>query len=127
MGCRAHAKEMNNMIKTQFVPRNKVAVTAFVVCAGAGAAATAAFGHLAPVVAGVLVGLYFLFAIQVVQPWERVALMRLGRYVGLRGPGFFHIVPVIETISPIVDQRVRVHSVSAESTLTRDTVPVNVD
>jgi len=93
----------------------------------AGAAASAAFHNPAPVIAGLLVGLYLLFAIQVVQPWERVALMRLGRYVGLRGPGFFHIVPVIESISPIVDQRVRVHSVSAESTLTRDTVPVNVD
>ena len=115
------------MAKTQIVPRNRVAVTAFVVCAGAGAVASAASNHAAPVIAGVIIGLYFLFAIQVVQPWERVALMRLGRYVGLRGPGFFHIVPVIESISPIVDQRVRVHSVSAESTLTRDTVPVNVD
>jgi regulator of protease activity HflC (stomatin/prohibitin superfamily) len=102
-------------------------VTAFVVCVGAGAAASAAFHNPAPVIAGLLVGLYLLFAIQVVQPWERVALMRLGRYVGLRGPGLFHIVPVLETTSPIVDQRVRVHSVSAESTLTRDTVPVNVD
>ena len=115
------------MARTQVVPRNRVAVTAFVVCVGAGAAASAAFHNPAPVIAGLLVGLYLLFAIQVVQPWERVALMRLGRYVGLRGPGFFHIVPVIESISPIVDQRVRVHSVSAESTLTRDTVPVNVD
>jgi regulator of protease activity HflC (stomatin/prohibitin superfamily) len=115
------------MAKTQVVPRNRVAVTAFVVCVGAGAAASAAFHNPAPVIAGLLVGLYLLFAIQVVQPWERVALMRLGRYVGLRGPGFFHIVPVLETTSPIVDQRVRVHSVSAESTLTRDTVPVNVD
>jgi regulator of protease activity HflC (stomatin/prohibitin superfamily) len=118
---------MNDMARTQVVPRNRVAVTAFVVCVGAGAAASAAFHNPAPVIAGLLVGLYLLFAIQVVQPWERVALMRLGRYVGLRGPGFFHIVPVIESISPIVDQRVRVHSVSAESTLTRDTVPVNVD
>jgi regulator of protease activity HflC (stomatin/prohibitin superfamily) len=59
--------------------------------------------------------------------WEKVALFRLGRYVGLRGPGLFHIVPVLETLSPYVDQRVRVASVSAESTLTRDTVPVNVD
>ena len=115
------------MARTQVVPRNRVAVTAFVVCVGAGAAASAAFHNPAPVIAGLLVGLYLLFAIQVVQPWERVALMRLGRYVGLRGPGFFHIVPVLETTSPIVDQRVRVHSVSAESTLTRDTVPVNVD
>jgi regulator of protease activity HflC (stomatin/prohibitin superfamily) len=115
------------MAKIQALPRNRVAVTAFVVCTGVGFAVTALTNHPAPVVVGALIGLYFLFAIQVVQPWERVALMRLGRYVGLRGPGFFHIVPVIETISAIVDQRVRVHSVTAESTLTRDTVPVNVD
>jgi regulator of protease activity HflC (stomatin/prohibitin superfamily) len=118
---------MKDMAKIQAIPRNRVAVTAFVVFTGAGAAASAAFHQVAPVIAGTLVGMYFLFAIQVVQPWERVAMMRLGRYVGLRGPGFFHIIPVIETISAIVDQRVRVHSVSAESTLTRDTVPVNVD
>jgi regulator of protease activity HflC (stomatin/prohibitin superfamily) len=115
------------MAKTQVVPRNRVAVTAFVVCLGAGAAASAATHLPWPVIPGLLIGLYLLFAIQVVQPWERVALMRMGRYVGLRGPGFFPIVPVIETTSAIVDQRVRVHSVSAESTLTRDTVPVNVD
>lgn len=53
--------------------------------------------------------------------------MRLGKYVGLRGPGLFTIIPVIETLSPYVDHGVRVASVSAESTLTRDTVPVNVD
>jgi regulator of protease activity HflC (stomatin/prohibitin superfamily) len=74
-----------------------------------------------------LVGLYFLFAIKIVRQWERVAVLRLGRYVGLRGPGFCHIVPIVETLSPYVDQRVRVASVSAESALTRDTVPVNVD
>ncbi len=102
-------------------------VTSFVVCVGAGALASAFINRPYPAVIGTLIGLYFLFAIQVVQPWERVALMRLGRYVGLRGPGFFHMVPVLETISAIVDQRVRVHSVTAESTLTRDTVPVNVD
>ena len=56
-----------------------------------------------------------------------MALLRLGRYVGLRGPGLFHIIPVIDTLSPFVDQRVRVADVTAESTLTRDTVPVNVD
>src|SRR6185312_14393492 len=70
---------------------------------------------------------YFLFAIKIVRQWEKVAVLRLGRYVGLRGPGMCHIVPIFETLSPYVDQRVRVASVSAESTLTRDTVPVNVD
>jgi regulator of protease activity HflC (stomatin/prohibitin superfamily) len=71
--------------------------------------------------------MYLLFAIKVIQQWEKVAVLRLGRYTGLRGPGLFHIIPVIETMSQFVDQRVRVASVSAESTLTRDTVPANVD
>lgn len=79
------------------------------------------------VIAGILVGAYFLFAIKVIDQWEKVALLRFGRYRGLRGPGVFLIVPVIDKLSLYVDQRVRVTTVSAESTLTRDTVPVNVD
>lgn len=73
------------------------------------------------------VGLYLLFAIQVADQWEKVAVLRLGRYAGLRGPGLFHVIPVIEKLSRYVDQRVRVSVVTAESALTRDTVPVNVD
>jgi len=99
----------------------------FVICLLAGGIVTAATKSPAGVIAGAAVGVYFLFAIKVVQQWEKVAVLRLGRYVGLRGPGLFHIIPIIETLSPYVDQRVRVASVSAESTLTRDTVPVNVD
>ena len=80
-----------------------------------------------PMLAGILVGIYFLFAIRVVDQWEKVAVLRLGRYRGLRGPGLILIIPVFEKLSRFVDQRVRVTTVSAESTLTRDTVPVNVD
>jgi regulator of protease activity HflC (stomatin/prohibitin superfamily) len=75
----------------------------------------------------VVLGLYFLFSIRVVKQWERVAVLRFGRYIGMREPGVFFIIPVVDSLSPIVDQRVRVAAVSAESTLTRDTVPVNVD
>jgi regulator of protease activity HflC (stomatin/prohibitin superfamily) len=75
----------------------------------------------------VLAGIYFLFAIKVADQWERVAVLRLGKYIGLRGPGAFHMIPIVDRLSRYVDQRVRVSSVSAESTLTRDTVPVNVD
>jgi regulator of protease activity HflC (stomatin/prohibitin superfamily) len=78
-------------------------------------------------IGSVLVGIYFLFAIKVVDQWEKVALLRFGHYRGLRGPGAFLIVPVIDSLSRYVDQRVRVTTVSAESALTRDTVPVNVD
>jgi hypothetical protein len=80
-----------------------------------------------PIVSGAILGLYFLFSIKVVNQWEKVAVLRLGRYLGLRGPGMVFIIPVVDTLSQFVDQRVRVTSVSAESSLTRDTVPVNVD
>jgi regulator of protease activity HflC (stomatin/prohibitin superfamily) len=106
---------------------NGVALLLFVICVLAGVAAAQAIHHPWPAFSGILVGLYFLFAIKIVRQWEKVAVLRLGRYVGLRGPGMCHIVPILETLSPYVDQRVRVASVSAESTLTRDTVPVNVD
>jgi regulator of protease activity HflC (stomatin/prohibitin superfamily) len=94
---------------------------------GAGAAASALFGVLWPAILGVLAGIYCLFAIKVAQQWEKVAVLRLGRYSGLRGPGMFYIVPVVDRLSRFVDQRVRAASVTAESTLTRDTVPVNVN
>jgi regulator of protease activity HflC (stomatin/prohibitin superfamily) len=106
---------------------NGVAATAFVVCFAAGVVATAVINKPAPAIAGAFVGLYFLYAIKVVRQWEKVALLRLGRYIGLRGPGLFVIVPILETLSPFIDQRVRVANVTAESTLTRDTVPVDVD
>jgi regulator of protease activity HflC (stomatin/prohibitin superfamily) len=113
--------------KVESVPLNRVAVTLFVVFVGAGAGISALIHNRASLIVGGVIGIYLLFAIKVVQQWEKVALLRLGRYVGLRGPGWFHVVPVFETISHYIDQRVRVHSVTAESTLTRDTVPVNVD
>jgi len=106
---------------------NGVALLLFVVCTLAGLAVSQAIHRPAVAIGGILAGLYFLFAIKVVRQWEKVAVLRLGRYVGLRGPGLCHIVPIMDTLSPYVDQRVRVASVSAESTLTRDTVPVNVD
>ena len=115
---------MEKYLLTKF---NGVALLSFAVFLSAGIAAAQATHQQTWAVSGALVGLYFLFAIKVVRQWEKVAVLRLGRYVGLRGPGLCHIIPIFETLSPYVDQRVRVASVSAESTLTRDTVPVNVD
>ena len=103
------------------------AVAVFLVFLAAGLALAAVFGNRLPMFAGGLAGLYFLLAIKVADQWEKVAVLRLGRYIGLRGPGMFLIVPIIDRLSRRVDQRVRVASVTAESTLTRDTVPVNVD
>jgi regulator of protease activity HflC (stomatin/prohibitin superfamily) len=115
------------MQRTINAPVNPPSVAAFMLFAMAGAIACGLTEQPWPAAAGAVVGLYFLFAIKVVKQWEKVAVLRLGRYIGLRGPGIFMIVPIVDSLSAYVDQRVRVASVSAESTLTRDTVPVNVD
>lgn len=106
---------------------NNVGLTVLGLCIGLGVLVGKLTNIPLFMVAGGLAGLYFLFAIVVVDQWEKVAVLRFGRYRGLRGPGLFLIIPIAETLSRYVDQRVRVTTVSAESTLTRDTVPVNVD
>jgi regulator of protease activity HflC (stomatin/prohibitin superfamily) len=106
---------------------NHVGVLVFLVCVGSGIAIAELVRSPVPIFAGSLIGAYFLLAIRVVDQWEKVAVLRFGRFRELRGPGIFLIIPVLETLSRYVDQRVRVTTVSAESTLTRDTVPVNVD
>src|ERR1700676_939217 len=115
------------MAKIRMNEVSGLALLLFVISIVMALAVSQAVRHPAPAIFGALVGVYLLFAIKVVRQWEKVAVLRLGRYVGLRGPGVFHIIPIVETLSPYVDQRVRVANVSAESTLTRDTVPVNVD
>jgi SPFH domain / Band 7 family len=99
----------------------------FVICLAIGFGPSVYFNNPAPILVGGAIGLYFLFAIKVAEQWQKAAVLRLGRYIGLRGPGMFFIIPVVDSISQYVDQRVRVTDVKAESALTRDTVPVNVD
>jgi regulator of protease activity HflC (stomatin/prohibitin superfamily) len=104
-----------------------IGIALLVLVATAGTIVSALVNRRAPVVASMLLGVYLMFAIKVADQWEKCAVLRLGRYRGLRGPGIFHIIPVVETISRFIDQRVRVTDVTAESALTKDTVPVNVD
>ena len=103
-----------------------VGVAAFVISVGLSLIPTVRYNRPWAIL-GIIVGLYLLFSIRIAEQWQKAAVLRLGRYVGLRGPGIFFIVPVIDAISLYVDQRVRVTDVKAESALTRDTVPVNVD
>lgn len=99
----------------------------FFLCLATGVTATVVTQRPWPILIALPVAFYLMFAIKVANQWEKVAVLRLGRYRGLRGPGFFMIVPVIDTLTRYIDQRVRVTDVTAESALTRDTVPVNVD
>src|SRR5690349_9282219 len=98
-----------------------VATALLFISVAIGVALSAVTRNPVPGVIGVIVGLYLLLSIRVADQWEKVAVLRLGRYAGLRGPGPFFIVPIIDKLSRSVDQRVRVASVTAESTLTRDT------
>ncbi len=106
---------------------NNVGVALFVVLVATGAMTTQLTANPGFAIVGGLAGVYFLYSIRVASQWEKIAVLRFGKYTGLRGPGLFHIIPIVDTVSRTVDQRVRVANVSAESTLTRDTVPVNVD
>ncbi|HMA18519.1 MAG TPA: slipin family protein [Thermoanaerobaculia bacterium] len=78
-------------------------------------------------IASIIVGVLLLFGLKIARQWERAVVLRFGKFAGLRGPGLFGIFPIVETVSHLIDQRVRVTDVTAESALTRDTVPVNVD
>jgi regulator of protease activity HflC (stomatin/prohibitin superfamily) len=74
-----------------------------------------------------LIGLYLLFAVKVADQWEKAIVLRFGRFVGLRGPGLFSIIPIVDRVPVWIDHRVMVTPFSAEKTLTKDTVPVDVD
>ncbi|MHC4561053.1 MAG: slipin family protein [Planctomycetota bacterium] len=67
------------------------------------------------------------FGIKIANQWERAVVLRLGRFRSLKGPGPFFIIPIIESVVRSVDMRIRSTDFSSESTLTKDTVPVNVD
>ena len=66
-------------------------------------------------------------SMRIADQWEHAEVLRMGKFQGLKGPGVFFILPIIDSVSAYVDQRVRVSSFKAEQTLTKDTVPVNVD
>lgn len=114
-------------VDANYHPVSHIGVAVCLLIVLAGVLVTKLIDHPAPALTAMVIGVYFLFAIKVANQWEKVAVLRLGRYLGLRGPGLFVIIPVVDTLSRYVDQRVRVTDVTAESALTRDTVPVNVD
>ena len=87
------------------------------------------FNFISPVVllGGLLFFILLSVSIRVADQWERAVVLRMGKFQGLKGPGPFLIVPIIDQVSMYIDQRVRVSAFKAEQTLTKDTVPVNVD
>jgi regulator of protease activity HflC (stomatin/prohibitin superfamily) len=105
------------------------ALTAGLIVGGglAGALYLAGAPPIAAGVAGLALLLLVTATIKYTDQWEKAVVLRLGRYRGLRGPGYFAIVPVLDRVAYTIDQRIRTSAFGAESCLTRDTVPVNVD
>jgi len=106
---------------------NVVAIGMLLVPLLLGVLATVFTGGPAGAIVGLLLGLLLGQSPKVARQWERAVVLRLGRFVGLRGPGLFWIVPFIDSVSTWIDQRVITTAFAAEETLTSDTVPVNVD
>jgi len=78
-------------------------------------------------VALIIISLLIGASIKIADQWEKAVVLRMGKFNGLKGPGLFFIIPIIDQVSTYIDQRVRVTEFRAEQTLTKDTVPVNVD
>src|SRR6266849_4228046 len=120
--------ETRSSLPAANAPRlNVVSALAFLLPLAAGGLMTLTTLNPAGAIVGFLLGLFLAQSPKIARQWERAVVLRLGKFVGLRGPGLFWIVPFVDSISTWVDQRVITTSFAAEETLTSDTVPVNVD
>ena len=120
--------ETRSNLPSLSAPRlNFVSVVAFLAPVLFGALSTLLTWNPAGAIVGVLLGLLLAQSPKIARQWERAVVLRLGKYVGLRGPGLFWIVPFVDQVTAWVDQRIITTAFAAEETLTSDTVPVNVD
>ena len=83
--------------------------------------------NLPTVLITIFLSIYTLLGLKIAKEWERALVLRLGKFSRLKGPGMFFIIPLVDSITQIVDMRIRTTDFTSESTLTKDTVPVNVD
>jgi hypothetical protein len=104
---------------------NVVAITIMLGSFALGVLALAVTNNPIPLLVFASVGVVLMQSPRIAQQWERAVVLRLGRFVGLRGPGLFWIVPFVDTVSSWIDQRTITTNFAAEQTLTSDTVPVS--
>jgi len=103
-------------------------ITAFmiIVLLALGAALAPSLGPAAPIV-GVIAAALVALSLKMARVWERFVILRAGRFMGVRGPGLFWILPIWDQVAQVIDQRIQTTAFNAEQALTKDTVPVNVD
>jgi len=108
-------------------PLNVVAITVLLVVLAPGVVAFILTRNPFPLIVAAVIGIVLMQSPRIAQQWERAVVLRLGRFVGLRGPGLFWLVPFVDRVSSWIDQRTITTTFAAEQTLTSDTVPVSVD
>jgi regulator of protease activity HflC (stomatin/prohibitin superfamily) len=124
----SNSRDLALAVRAASAPRlNVVAVFVLLICLATGGAGTYLLETAWPIIVGVVVGVIAMQSPRMANQWERAVVLRLGKYVGLRGPGLFWIIPFADSVSSWLDQRVITTSFAAEESLTSDTVPVNVD
>ena len=106
---------------------NVVAIGVLLVVLAPGVVLFASTRNPVLLISAAVVGLVLMQSPRIAQQWERAVVLRLGKFVGLQGPGLFWVVPFVDRVSASIDQRTITTSFAAEQTLTSDTVPVNVD
>jgi regulator of protease activity HflC (stomatin/prohibitin superfamily) len=120
--------QTRNNLPAQSNPRvNVISALAFLTPLALGVLTFLATNSPIGVIVGALLGILLAQSPKIARQWERAVVLRLGKYIGLRGPGLFWIIPFVDSIPAWIDQRVITTSFAAEETLTSDTVPVNVD
>jgi regulator of protease activity HflC (stomatin/prohibitin superfamily) len=106
---------------------NVVAITVLLAVLAPGVVAFILTRNPFPLIVAAVIGIVLMQSPRIAQQWERAVVLRLGRFVGLRGPGLFWLVPFVDRVSSWIDQRTITTTFAAEQTLTSDTVPVSVD
>jgi regulator of protease activity HflC (stomatin/prohibitin superfamily) len=106
---------------------NPISLVLGIIVLLAGIEATRALGNVVFIVAGVILFAAIAVGLQMAYPWESAVVLRAGKFRRLAGPGLFFLMPVIDSVAVWIDQRVQTSTFTAEETLTKDTVPVDVD
>ncbi len=105
---------------------NPITLFLTIICIAIGVGISAA-GYLYFGIALVIVALCIAFSLKMANTWQKFVVLRAGNLLGVKGPGLFFIIPVIDNIVAVIDERIQTTAFSAEEALTKDTVPVNVD
>ena len=116
----------SNKIEMETVRWNSISITVFIVMIGV--SVWLLYLKLIPLaIVSAVAAVFVAMSIHIANQWEKAVVLRMGKFVGLKGPGIFYIIPILDKIDKYIDQRVRVTEFKADQTLTKDTVPVNVD